>query len=387
MRQLSVPSHSASTIRDATLMRVLHIFKTYPPDNFTGIPRVIHAIATGAAPLGVVSSVLTVSRRPPGTESLDGHNVHSARLDFDFGSTPISFSLPRRLRELAAGHDIVHYHFPWPMADLAHLLARHGKPCVLTYHSDVVRQRLLLPLYRPLMNRHLGAMDRIVATSPDYLASSPVLGALGRDVEVIPIGLDAPAGRSDPATAAYWRERCGERFFLFLGVLRYYKGLSFLLEAARLTGLPVVIAGSGPEEGRLARLAAEHAIANVRFVGQVSEADKAALFETATALVLPSHLRSEAYGVVLVEAAMAGTPMITTAIGTGTSFVNVDGETGLVVPPADPASLATAMRRLWDDPALVRRFGDAAIRRHSRLLTGAAMAKRYAALYRSLASG
>ena len=157
-----------------------------------------------------------------------------------------------------------------------------------------------------------------------------------------------------------------------------------LVEAARLSGLPVVIAGRGPEEARLRRLAGD--LAHVQFVGEVGEADKYALLDAATALVLPSPLRSEAYGVVLVEAAMRGRPMITAEIGTGMSFVNQDGESGIGVPPRDASALATAMRLLWEDADLARRLGEGAARRHAKLLTGQLMARRYAAIYNAVAT-
>lgn len=366
------------------MLRVLHVFKTYPPDSFTGIERVIHAIATGCAQYRIASSVLTVSPRGAATVEFDGHEVHTVPLSFNLGSTPIAAALPARLRQLATEQDIIHYHHPWPMADIAHLIARPETPAILTYHSDIVRQRFMGLFYSPLMYRHLRSMKRVIATSPNYRDSSAVLQRLEREVEVVPIGLDAPSAPADPKVLAYWRERCGGPFFLFLGVLRYYKGLDYLVEAARLSGLPVVIAGSGPEEARLKR--SSEGLGNVQFIGQVGEADKGALIESATALVLPSHLRSEAYGVVLVEASMRGRPLITAEIGTGTSFVNQDGESGISVPPRDPVAIATAMRRLWEDAVLARRLGDGAKRRHAKLLTGAQMARRYAAIYNAVAS-
>jgi rhamnosyl/mannosyltransferase len=125
----------------------------------------------------------------------------------------------------------------------------------------------------------------------------------------------------------------------------------------------------------------------VHFLGPRGEADKFALIDAATALVLPSHLRTEAFGVVLLEASMRGKPMITAEIGTGTSFVNRHEETGLVVPPADPAALAAAMQRLWDNPELARRMGEAARRRFDAEFTAARMAERYAALYRRVLDG
>jgi rhamnosyl/mannosyltransferase len=360
-------------------LRVLHLFKVYLPDSFTGVERVIWQIAEGTAPLGVSTDVLSLSANPASEPvPVANHWSHQARLDLYLRSTGISLSLLPRFQALLAQADIVHYHFPWPMMDLVHLLGRVQKPSVVTYHSDVVRQKNLLRLYRPLMHRFLGAADRIVATSPDYAASSPVLGQYRDKLSVIPIGIAEPPA-PDPARIAALRARVGAGFFLFVGALRYYKGLPFLLQAARATGLPVVIAGGGDDA-----IVRQEQLPNVTLLGEVDEADKAALLSLSGAFVFPSHLRSEAFGVALLEAAQAGKPMISCAMGTGTSYVNLDGVTGITVPPADAAALADAMQRLSADPEGAARMGEAARQRYEELFTAEAMGQSYARLYREL---
>ncbi|MDR1828002.1 MAG: glycosyltransferase, partial [Methylobacteriaceae bacterium] len=149
-------------------MRVLHFFKTYWPDTFGGVEHVIHAIATGLAGAGVETSVLSLSRSPAAADVLfDGHWAHKSKLLLEFASTGFSVTVFSRFRELARDADIIHYHFPWPFMDIVHLVTRPGKPCVVTYHSDIVRQKTLLRLYRPVMRAFLNSVDRIVATSPD----------------------------------------------------------------------------------------------------------------------------------------------------------------------------------------------------------------------------
>src|SRR5690606_7759130 len=116
-------------------------------------------------------------------------------------------------------------------------------------------------------------------------------------------------------------------------------------------------------EGELRAQAA--GLANIHFLGAVSDLDKAALLELCTAFVFPSHLRSEAYGLSLVEAAMFGKPMISCEISTGTSFVNRDGETGIVVEPQDSAGMAEAMIRLSSDPDASSAYGRHAASRYA----------------------
>ncbi|MFC6486743.1 glycosyltransferase [Nitratireductor sp. GCM10026969] len=363
-------------------MKVLHVYKAYLPDDFTGVARVIHTLAEGLAPHGVESHVLSLSReKREGPLRVGSHYAHHARQDLQIASTGLSLSVFTRFRALAGMADVVHYHFPWPVADALYFLHGRGKPALVTYHSDIVRQRYLKRLYLPLMRRFLDRADAIVATSPDYAETSPVLRHHRARLSIIPIGA---ADRVPPATADLdrWHRRVGDSFFLFIGALRYYKGLPFLIEAAERTGLPVVVAGSGNLEG----WAAANAPANVTLVGAVSETDKEALLSLCRAFVFPSHLRSEAFGVALLEAARAGKPMISCKMGSGTSYVNADGQTGITVAPADAQELASAMAWLAENPDEATQMGRNAHTRFEQLFRAEDMCRAYLRLYERLAA-
>lgn len=370
-------------------MRVLHFYKAYHPHRYGGVEKVIAQLVSSTARHGVQNEVLTIDDGDPGADVPDhGQIIHRMPCNFRIASTDFSFQAIRSLRALAPRFDVIHYHFPWPFMDLAHFMARVNVPTVVTYHSDIVRQKHWLRLYRPLMHRFLGCVDRIVATSPNYIAHSEVLQRHRDKCRVIPIGLD-PAGYLEPSAEllAHWRRRVGQKFFLFVGVLRYYKGLHVLLEALQGVDYPVAIVGSGPLECELRRKAAQLKLRNVLFLGALPEVDKVALLSLCYGFVFPSHLRSEAFGVSLLEAAMAGKPMISCEIGTGTSYINPPGEAfSLVVPPADPDALREAMTRLWHDAALADKLGQQAQQRFHQLFTADLMASRYAALYRELPS-
>jgi rhamnosyl/mannosyltransferase len=364
-------------------MRVLHFYKTYYPDSVGGIEQVIRQMCVGTGRLGVTNTVLSLSREKNLVPiTVEGHTVHRVPLDFELLSNACSLASLGALSRLAQEADVVHYHFPWPFMDLAHFLARVKKPTVVTYHSDIVRQKKLLRLYKPLKQRFLRSVDAIVATSPNYMESSEVLARYRDKTRIITYGLDQSTyPQPGPALLAYWRQRLGPKFFLFVGVLRYYKGLHVLLEAVAGTDYPVVIVGAGPEEAALKAQAVRLGLTNVVFVGAVGEEDKVALLTLCYAMPFPSHLRSEAFGISLLEGAMYGKALISCEIGSGTTYINIDGETGLVTPPADPQALRAAMRTLWDNPKMAREMGARAAARFEATFTAEKMAANYADLY------
>jgi glycosyltransferase involved in cell wall biosynthesis len=367
-------------------MRVLHFYRTSFPDTMGGVEQVINQIARGANKLGVKTDVLSLTPdRVARTIEIDGYLAHRAKLDLQIASTGFSASAFLRFSQLAKKADVINYHFPWPFMDVVHFATRVKKPTVVTYHSDIIRQKHLLKLYRPLKRKFLASMDRIVATSPNYLATSDVLEKFSDKVSVIPIGLDkATYPQPMPDRLQYWRERLGPKFFLFVGLIRYYKGLHILVEAAQGTDYPIVIVGAGPIEQELKAQAAQLGLSNIHFLGHLPDEDKVALLTLCYGIVFPSHLRAEAFGISLLEGAMYGKPMISSEIGTGTTFINIADETGLVVPPSDPVALRQAMRYLCEHPEEAAEMGRRAEVRYWKHFTAEQMVKSYVELYSDL---
>lgn len=367
-------------------MNILHVYKTFMNDTVGGVEQVIAHIARTPNFDDFEHSVLSLSPKESSIDNTYGgiKNIRY-REQCNIASNAMSLTLLRDYQSIAAQYDLIHYHFPWPFADLMHLFWRIKKPSIVTYHSDIVRQKNWLALYKPIMHRFLRSVDVLVATSPNYIETSPILQRYKNKTKMIPLGISKryypPA--SD-LTMASWRQRLGARFFLFVGVLRYYKGLHILMHALQDSSYPVVIVGSGPVEAELKTLAQRLKLSHVHFLGQVSSEDKNALLTLCTAMVFPSHLRSEAFGVSLLEAAMFGKPMISTEIGTGTSFVNAHEKTGLVVPPNDPVALRQAMDYIWHHPADAERMGEQAALRHQFLFTGNKMVSEYEKLYQKV---
>jgi len=367
-------------------MKVLHVFKTYFPDTFGGVPQVINQLVRGTEILGVTSEVLTLSPNA-GEETIMvyGHKVHRCRSSFEFASTPFSFSAFLRFRQISQEADLIHYHFPYPFSDILHLATAIKKPSLVTYHSDIVKQKYLLKLYRPLQELFLRSVDHIVATSSNYQSSSNVLLRYKNKTSVIPIGIDKatyPVASTEKLN--FWRKKFGPRFFLFVGVIRYYKGLHTLVDAALNSDYPIVLVGSGPIEAELKKQAEKLQVRNIHFLGFLPDVDKVALLKLCYAFVFPSHLRSEAFGISLLEGAMYGKPLISCEIDTGTTYINIDKKTGLVVPPNDSVALRQAMDYLWKNPKESASMGEQAEKRYGDLFTSEKMASSYVDLYQTL---
>lgn len=371
-------------------IKVLNVYRTYYPDPPGGLQEAIKQICLSTARFSVENKVFTLSTNnsPKVVHRREATVIRSkswgAPASCDIGGVSSIFNF----RKVVKHSDIIQYHFPWPFADVLHWLTRPQKPTIITYHSDIVRQRKMGNLYSPLMLKFLGAMDAIIATSPAYADTSEVLThpSVRDRVEVIPLGIDEAQYHYDQDQSVFKRLNVNryEPYFLFLGVHRYYKGLDYLIEAAKGLNAKVIIAGSGPEEEKLKVAALQAGLHNVCFTGYVTHAEKVALMKNCLSFVLPSHLRSEAFGMVLVEAAMMSKPMISCELGTGTSYVNKDQETGFVIPSKDASKLRNAMEALLEDEPLTLSMGEQARKRYQMLFSGEAMGKAYLKLYQKL---
>ncbi len=368
-------------------MKILHIFKRAAPDYCGGIETVIDSLAQGQAALGHDVEVIATTEQRANQISFNGYTVTMAKQLLSIGRNPFSVGFLMEVIRKARQSDVVHVHFPYPFADLCVLLSGCDAPIVVTYHSDIVHQKWLRFLYWPLMRLFFRKADRLVATSPNYLATSPVLDTFREKVDVVPLGMpdqNSP-DRLKPLRTDGRREVPLEQpYFLFVGEFRYYKGLHVLVKAACDVSAHIVMIGSGPLEREVKDQVEKLGLRNVSFPGRLSHEEKLRYYDKAFAVVFPSHLRSEAFGVTLIEGAMFGLPLISCEIGTGTSFVNIDNETGLVCRPDDPVALACCMNRLVAEPELAEAFGKQARKRFETLFTAGKMIAGYNAVYTAL---
>jgi len=271
---------------------------------------------------------------------------------------PVAPGFPRLIRR--AGADVVMAHSPNPTGEIGCLLAGVMARTVVRYHSDVVRQASAMRLYGPMFRAFLRRAAVILPTSRVYMETSPWLQPFRDRCVVVPLGIETEAfDRPDPERVAALRRAYGEPFVLFAGRHRYYKGLPVLVRAAARIPATVVVAGDGPERDRTMALAESMGLKNLRFPGALSQEDLVAHYHACAVVAFPSVARSEAFGLTILEAHACGRPVVATRLGTGVEWANLDGVTGLNVPPGDPDALAETVNRLLGDADLRERLGSA----------------------------
>jgi rhamnosyl/mannosyltransferase len=361
-------------------VEILHVYKDYYP-VLGGIENHVRVLAEAQARQGHAVTVLVTNRgRRSVTEHLNGVRVIKVGRLGTVASTPLSPGLAGALRGLRPA--LTHLHAPYPVGELAQWVAGRGRPYVITYHADPTRlvQRAALRLYGPLFKHILRGAARVLATSPNYAATSPYLRAAASRVAVVPLGVDAERFQPGPPLSEQ------PPTLLFVGQLRHYKGLDDLLRALReVPEARLVVAGEGPLRAEWEALSASLGLAErVTFRGRVAEAELPGLYQQASLFVLPANTRAEAFGTVLLEAMAAGLPCVTTEVGSGTAYVVQDGVTGLVVAPRSPAALAQALRGLLADPARRARLGAAGRARVLAEFTQARMLERVETIYTSV---
>lgn len=370
-------------------MRVLHVYKDFFP-ILGGIENHLLLLARELSRRQDMEVEVLVTNTGPRTvvDRFDGLRVTKAARLAEFASTPLSLALWREMGRRA--YDIIHLHFPYPPGEMAALRRGRARRLVLTYHSDVVRQRLILRLYHPLLLRLLSRVDAILATSPNYIETSPYLSPLKEKCTVVPFGVDTSFFQCRSGSEISDRLRGSHQppFVLFVGKFRYYKGLHYLIEAMKeVRKGTLLLVGGGPEEASLraqvTRLGIEDRVA---FLGPVEGSLLPSYYQASQVFALPSCQRAEAFGIVQLEAMACGLPVVSTELGTGTSYVNRHGVTGLVIPPADPAALAGAINQLLGDESLRQAMGRAARERVEAEFTKEQMVERVASVYRQVLS-
>ena len=338
-------------------MRILEVSKLYPP-FWGGIETVVYDISTVLKQEGYDVDVLCVSEKNQSSEEvIDSVKVYRCASIAHLASTYLSFEFIKVWRKIRNNYDVIHVHLPNPLALLAFFLFKPHKECkiIVHWHSDIVKQKYLKIPFIPLQNDLLARCNKIIATSQVYADASEDLTKYLYKVEVIPIGIDEDKMVAAPDAVEQIKQRYAGKFVIFsLGRHVYYKGFEYLIEAARLMdeNYIILLGGRGELTPELKAKIKEYNLEDVvKLLGRISAHELPAYFSAADVFCLPSVERSEAYGVVQLEAMACGTPVISTDIkGSGVAWVNKHGLTGLVVPVKNAHALASSFNYLREHP-------------------------------------
>lgn len=290
-------------------------------------------------------------------EELDGIRVTRAGQPLNLASSPVCPTLSRHIK--AAQADIVHLHLPHPTALLSYLASGHKGRLVVTYHSDIIRQKILGTAFGPFLKRGLARADAIIVGSPNYLHSSPVLQHFADKCHVVPFGIPlTPFENPDTEEVKAIKQRFPKPLILGVGRLVYYKGFEYLVRAMRDVPGHLLLVGKGPLHGKLLEEARTAGVSD-RMTILDDVQDVVPYYHAADIFALPSIARSEAFGIVQLEAMACGKPVVNTNLDSGVPFVSVDGVTGLTVPPADAEALGQALNKLLKNHSLRAYYGTA----------------------------
>ena len=350
-------------------LNILEVNKAYFP-HIGGIETLIRQYSEELGKLDGVKVKALVCRDGRGKtirEKMCGVDLTRSGSFGTYFSCPVSLSFIRNFRRMAKKADVVHIHVPFPLADAALLLSGYKGKVVVSWHSDIVKQKKLMLFYKPFMRYLLKRADMILTATEGHVKHSLYLPEFSEKCKILPYGitpedyLSVPRG---PVLTERANDKSSVKVF-FTGRLVYYKGVDVLLKAfEKVRGCELFIAGTGELGDRLRSFVSARGMENrVHFLGFLPDEELKQAYADCDIFVLPSVAPSEAFGIVQLEAMIYGKPVINTALKSGVPYVSLDGKTGITVPPSSPKALAEAINTLAADKELRERYGKAAAER------------------------
>lgn len=368
-------------------MRILQLGKFYPVRG--GIEKVMHDLMTGLSEYGVECDMLC---------ALDGRGSRTFSVNRNarligcgtwkkVAATMLSPSMLSILRKECHRYDVIHIHHPDPMACLALFFSGYKGRVILHWHSDIQKQKLLLGFYRPLQNWLLSRCDLIIGTTPVYLTDSPELENVQGKSVCLPIGVEPIRFRLEEAEKIRDRYQ-GKKIIFSLGRLVAYKGYRYLIESAKYLDddYVVLIGGTGPLKEELQReIENLGLIEKVILLGRVSDEELPAYYGACKLFCLSSVQKTEAFGIVQIEAMSCAKPVVATNIpGSGVSWVNAHGVSGLNVIPGNASELAEAIKAITVNEDVYREYSMRAEKRYHDVFTKEQMINGILKIYRKL---
>jgi len=370
-------------------MKILQFGKFFPPD-VGGIESVIYNL-TEKLSQKIKCDVLCSSSH--NKTLIEHRGMYTVIRTASFGklfSTSISPAMIYWLRKIGNRYDIIHLHLPDPMANSAYFLVRPRAKLIVHWHSDIVRQKKLLPFYEPLQNWLLNRADKIIATSPNYIEGSKYLRKYKEKCIMIPLGLNPEILKVDENKVKEIKNLFKDKQIVFsLGRLIYYKGFEYLVEAMRNVDAYLLIGGSGPLKEKLQKQIENLNLNKKIFLlGEIKREDAGSYYQACDLFCLPSIYKTEAFGLVQLEAMYFSKPIVSTDIqGSGVGWVNQNNITGLVVQPKNSIALAEAINKIINNPELKEKLGENTKRRFEKEFDIKIIADRFLKLYNEVIYG
>jgi glycosyltransferase involved in cell wall biosynthesis len=356
------------------MKKILHIYKSYMPETTGGIENSIDNLCTSLKS-DVYFEIFVLSKNKNCIIKNNGIKVHFCKSDFEISSCPISFQSLKYIKKISKKFDIIHYHYPWPFMDFIDFFIDNKKKRIVTYHSDIIKQNFLKKLYFPLKKIFFKKINHIIVTSQNFKKNSNFFNnaLIEKKTSVIPIGLNKKLYKEKKTKLVT------KNFFIFIGTIRYYKGINFLIDAFKKINSNLVIIGEDKDK-IIENLNLNEK--NIFYLGKVSNNIKNYYIKKSKCVILPSIKKSEAFGISLLEGLMYGKPLISTKLGTGTDFVNKNGNTGIVIKPSSVIALINAVKKIETEDSLVKIYGINAKKRFENKFNNNITLKKYLELYK-----
>lgn len=347
-------------------MKILQINKLYYP-WIGGVEKIVQQIAEGLNNKNdfKVDVLVCNSEKKRITERINGVEVFRAKTIKIMLGMPISLDFLILYRNLVKNYDLIFLHYPFPLGFLSYFLFSRNKELLIWYHSDIVRQKFLEIFFKFFHLYALNKARKIFVSNPNLIESSNYLKKFKEKCTVIPFGIDFNYFKEDEdikKQAEEIKKKFGAPIILSVGRLSYYKGFEYLIETAKNIEAKFIIIGEGTLKHKLLKMIKDLKLDNKVFlIPPVS--DLRPFYSACDIFILPSIHKSEAFGIVILEAMAFGKPIISTELGTGTSWINLNGKTGLVVPPKNPEKLKEAINELLNKEDFKRILGENARKR------------------------
>ncbi|MFD2598312.1 glycosyltransferase [Sphingobacterium corticis] len=369
-------------------LRVLQVGKFYPIRG--GVEKVMYDLTMGLSRREIHCDMLCAS-----TENYTGGDVVLNAFgrvivvptQIKLAATMLAPQMIFKLRKIAKSYDIIHIHHPDPMACLSLFLSGFSGQVILHWHSDIVKQKKLLMLYKPLQDWLIRRANIIIGTSPVYVQESPFLKKVQHKTTYVPIGIEAL--NPDKKISNSLRKKYGDKKIVFaLGRLVEYKGYTHLIKAMSLLddSYQLIIGGKGPLKEDLTRLISDLNVEHrVELINYISDEEVASYYDISTLFCLSSTQKTEAFAIVQIEAMSLGKPVVCAHIdGSGVSWVNAHDKSGMVVEKENANALAGAIRMITNDQSNFDRLSRGAKDRFNSLFTEEAMIKNTLEIYKKL---